>query len=304
MATESHYRAPITLLGPDVEAYVLDEVDGEKQRKPRCILSKRGSADALGLQSEGGSAFWRTLTRKGIDSVMPKTLREKLDNPIVFKYIDTESRNAEKAIGRTVRGYDTSTFVEVLKVLMDARRTNKLAPTQMFLADRAEAMLLSLANTTLDSIVYQETGFWKAIEGQRISEILEKYLQDHPRKWAKTFPDDFWSKLIRVKGYPSYFALKRPSFVGHWVNDIVYDRLAPGIKEKLNEVNPRLVSGRRKNTHHQHTTKDHGLPELKAHLIKVMAYMDAAADDGQFVKMLNRGTPKFGKTYEMPLDDI
>lgn len=304
MTLESHYRSAISILGPDVEAYVLDQVDGERQNKPRCVLSKRGSANALGLQSDGGSAFWRTLTRKGIGSVTPENLRQKLDNPVIFRYIDTGSENAENAVGRIIHGYDTSTFVEVLKVLMDARRAGKLTQTQMFLAERAEAMLLSLANTTLDSIVYQETGFWQAVEGQRVSDILDKYLQDHARKWAKTFPDEFWVKLIKVKGYPSYFALKRPGFVGHWVNDIVYDRLVPGIREKLNKLNPRLASGRRKNTHHQHTTEEHGLPELKAHLIKVMAYMDVSANDTQFMRLLNRGAPRFGDTYEMPLDDV
>lgn len=304
MTIESHYRAPITLFGPDVEAYVLDEINGEKQSKPRCVLSKRGSANALGLQSDGGSAFWRTLSRKGIGSVIPDKLREKLDNPIIFKYIDTGSENAEKSTGRTVHGYDTSTFVEVLKVLMDARRSGKLTKTQKFLADRAEELLLSLANTTLDSIVYQETGFWQAIEGQRISEILESYLQDHARKWAKTFPDEFWVKLIKVKGYPSYLALKRPSFVGHWVNDLIYDRLAPGIKKKLDVINPKSASGRRKHTHHSFTTEDHGLPELKSHLIKVMAYMDVAANDREFMRMMNRGAPRFGATYELPLEEI
>ena len=34
-----------------------------------------------------------------------------------------------------------------------------------------------------------------------------------------------------------------------------------------------------------------------------MAYMDAAVDDAQFMRMLNRGAPKFGNTYEMPFDD-
>ncbi len=78
---------------------MLDQVDGEKQNKPRCVLSKRGSADALGLQSDGGSALWRTLTRKGIGSVMPENLRQKLDNPIIFRYIDTGAKNAENAVG-------------------------------------------------------------------------------------------------------------------------------------------------------------------------------------------------------------
>jgi P63C domain len=299
MKIQSHYKTPIPQLGPDVDGYVLDELDGEKQRHPRCVLSKRGCANALGLKSDGGSAFIRTLTRKGIGSKMTEKLRLKIENPIVFKYLTSGS---EVGQGQTVHGYETSVFVEILKLLLDAR--DELTATQMFLAKRAEEMLLALANTTLDSIIYQGSGFWRAIEGQRVSEILDKFLQDRPRTWAKTFPDVFWVKLIKVKGYPSYFAIKRPAFVGHWVNDIVYDRIAPGFRTKLNKINPRLPSGYRKNNHHQHTTEDYGLPELKAHLIRVEAYMDAAANDTQFMRMLNRGAPRFGENYELPLDDM
>ena len=109
--------------------------------------------------------------------------------------------------------------------------------------------------------------------------------------------------MIKIKGHPSYVALKRPAFVGHWVNDIIYDRLVPGAKKKLNEINPRLPKGYRKSKHHQQTTEDYGLPELKAHLIRVMAYMDAAANDTQFMRLMNRGCPKYGGNYEMPMDD-
>lgn len=298
MTIFSHFKAAVSAFGPSVDAYVLDEIDGAKPDHPQCVLSKRGCADALDLKSDGGSAFWRTMSRKGVGSVMPEKLRQKLANPIVFKYVDPGSK-AET----TTHGFDTATFVEVLRVLMDARRAGKLTETQKFLADSAERLLLALANTTLDSIVYQESGYWKAIEGQRVADILEKYLQDKPREWAKTFPDEFWVKLIKIKGYPSYLAVKRPAFVGHWVNDIVYSRLIPGARKRLNEVNPRLPTGHRKNRHHSFTTEDYGLPELKAHLIKVMAYMDAAVNETQFERMLNRGTPKFGDNYTLPLAD-
>lgn len=297
MTITSHFKATIQQLGPDVDGYVLDEVDGEKPRHPRCVLSKTGAGRAIGLRSEGGSALWRTLSRKNIRSEIDEKVREKIDNPIVFKHFNTGS---ESRPGVTVHGLDTSTFIEILRAILKA----KLTKTQRHLGERAQTMLIALANTTLDSIVYQESGYWKTIEGQRVAEILDNYLQEHARKWAKTFPDDFWVKLIRVKGYPSYVALKRPAFVGHWVNDIVWDRLVPGARKKLNELNPRLPAGYRKNKHHQHTTEDYGLPELKAHLIKVMAYMDAAANDTQFMRMLNRGTPKFGNTYEMALEDV
>lgn len=297
----SHYRAAIPRLGPEVDGYVLDDLDGEKARHPTCVLSKRGCASALGYKNGSASALLRTLTGSRTGFRIDEKLRGKIDNPIVVSYIGPGS---ESDAGMTIHGFETTTFVEILKFLMDMRREKVLLDNQLFLAERAEAMLLSLANTTLDSIVYQETGFWKAIEGQRVSEILDKFLQDHARKWAKTFPDEFWVKLIKIKGFPSYYALKRPGFVGHWVNDLIYDRIAPGFKNKLNKLNPRLPSGYRKNNHHQHTTEDYGLPELKAHLIKVIAYMDAAANETQFMRMLNCGTPRFGDTYELPFDDM
>lgn len=296
----SHYKAPIIQLGEDVEGYVLDEINGEKKDKPRCVLSKRGSANALGLKSPSGGGFMRTLTSKGVGALLDNNLRKKLENPIIFNYLTPGAQGTAQEI----HGYDTTTFIDVLRLILEARRKDALAPNQRALAERAEIMLASLANSSLDSIIYQESGFWHAIEGQKVSEILDKYLQDNARKWAKTFPDDFWIKLIKIKGYPSYYALRRPSFVGHWVNDIIWDRLAPGIRKKLNELNPRLSeTGRRKNTHHSFTTKDQGLPELKAHLIKTMAYMDAAANSVQFERMLNRGCPKFGDNYEMTFND-
>jgi hypothetical protein len=299
MTRLSHFRASIPQLGPDVDGYVLDELDGHQDNHPACVLSQRGCASALGYKNGSALAMIRTITGSRTGSRMDSKLRKKIDNPIVFNYIGPGSKS-----GLIIHGFETGTFIEILKFLMDMRREKVLLDNQLFLAERAEQMLLSLANTTLDSIVYQESGFWKVVEGQRVAEILDKFLQANARTWAKTFPDEFWVKLIRVKGIPGYYALKRPAFVGHWVNDIVYDRIAPGFRKKLNELNPRLPAGYRKNKNHQHTTADYGLPELKAHLIKVMAYMDAAANDTQFMRMLNRGTPRFGDTYELPLDDV
>ncbi len=99
-------------------------------------------------------------------------------------------------------------------------------------------------------------------------------------------------------------ALQRPAFVGHWVNNIVYSRLAPGIVKKLKEINPRNESGNRRNKHHQHLTEDHGIPELREHLSKTMVLMDAAANNREFERLLNRSMPKYGDTMQFPLDDL
>jgi len=119
----------------------------------------------------------------------------------------------------------------------------------------------------------------------------------------KTKLHHYREKLLRIKGYESYIGLKRPSFVGHWVNDIVYDRIAPGIRKKLKELNPRMESGNRKFKNTQFMTLDHGIPELKEHLSKAMVLMDAATGSKEFDRLLNRSLPKFGETLEIPFRD-
>lgn len=61
----------------NVEVYVL------KDR--RRLVSKRAMARALGLKSEGGNAFSKTLNGKIIGSRIPPELREKVENHIDFK---------------------------------------------------------------------------------------------------------------------------------------------------------------------------------------------------------------------------
>jgi len=304
MKIRSHYKAPIRQLGEDVEGYVLDEIDGKTlpQGEVKCVLSKRGFASVLGLKGGGSAAVNRALSAKGIGPLIPKNLRKKLDNPIIFKYLPGGPEKS-KSSGYETHGYETETIIEVMKFILEAQGEGLLTAKQSVLAEKAKTLLISLANTTLDVLIYQESGFWQASEGQKLSQILEKYLLSNAKKWAKTFPDDFWHKLIKMKGFPSYIALKRPAYVGHWVNDIIYDRLAPGVKIKLNELNPRNTKGRRPNKHHQYLTEDHGVPELKEHLTKVMTLMDASPNKENFERMLNRALPKYGENIAFDFED-
>ena len=108
---------------------------------------------------------------------------------------------------------------------------------------------------------------------------------------------------MKIKGYESYIGLKRPSFVGHWVNDVVYSRLAPKILQRLKELNPRDKSGYRKHKHHSFLTEDHGVPELKDHIVKIMGLMDASLSCREFEKLLDRASPKVGTTRSLGFDD-
>ena len=120
-------------------------------------------------------------------------------------------------------------------------------------------------------------------------------------KWTKTFPDDFYEQLFRLRGWRySPFSVKRPILVGKLTNDIVYQRLAPGVLEELKKRTPKNKKGQRKNRYFQWLTEDIGHPKLREHLASVIALMKAAAKWDDFKRMINRALPKW---EDLPLFD-
>lgn len=288
---EATHAGAIRIADKEVPCYVLE--DGTR------VLSRAGVLTAIGRapKAKGGRKYDEEfklpvfLTANNLKDFISKDLIENSE-PVHFTHK-----------GRIMIAFRAELLTNVCEVFLDAEDKGVLRKNQEHIARACKALHRGFARIGVIGLVDEATGYQAVRNKNALQEILDKYLQDHARKWAKTFPDEFWIKLLRVKGYPGYYALKRPAFVGHWVNDIVYDRLAPGIRTKLDLINPRLASGRRKNTHHQHTTEDHGLPELKEHLTKVMVLMDASSNDTQFQRLLNRSLQKYGNTIEMPLDD-
>jgi len=81
--------------------------------------------------------------------------------------------------------------------------------------------------------------------------------------------------------------VKRPSIVGKYTNDFVYDCIAPGVLDERRRNNPAQLTGWRKNRHHQWFTPELGHPKLKEHLA-VTALMRAAPNWESFKRSINR----------------
>ena len=88
--------------------------------------------------------------------------------------------------------------------------------------------------------------------------------------------------------------MNRPSVVGKYTNDLVYERLAPELLTELEELNPKTDKGNRKAKHHQWLTEDVGHPALAQHLHAVIGFMRAWARWDQFYRLLQRAFPKKG----------
>jgi len=281
------YEGTLDLNGYEIPCAVLDT--GER------VLSQRGVNTAFGRSAPSTSAEEKLPAILAIKSIKPF-----ISNELMLKASEKKlyiTKGNFKAIS-----VPAEMLPEICDVWLKARDANALSQNNKT-AIAADLLMRALAHIGIISLVDEATGYQDIREANALQKILDKFLKDEAHKWSKTFPDQFWIKLVKIKGYESYMALKRPAFVGHWVNDIVYARLAPGIKSKLKEINPRTASGNRKNKHHQHFTDDYGLPELKDHLGKVMVLMDASANKTEFERLLNRSLPKYGDTLELDLDN-
>lgn len=245
------------------------------------------------LQNRGVSApvF---LSAQNLQPFITDDLLEKA-RPIPFK-----TRRNQRGIG-----YRADFLPEVCNVFLDAQLSDQITPSQEHIARRCRLLLRAYATVGIIALVDEATGYQNVRARNALNEILERYLTDHKSKWAKQFPDEFYIEMFRLRGwkYEDLSFRRRPSVVGKWTEDIVYARLAPGVLEKLKELNPKTDSGNRSAKHFQYLTDDIGIPELRYHLSGVITLMKATTSWRKFMSLLNRAFPKPGTTIAMQFTD-
>ena len=178
----------------------------------------------------------------------------------------------------------------------------------MHIAERAEVLVRGFAHVGIIALVDEATGYQKVRDRKALEDILDEYLLPFQARWAKRFPDEFYKELFRLKGWQwQGMQVNRPQVVGHYTNDIVYERLTPGLLEQLQLRNPKDDRGERKHKHHQWLTYDFGQPELYTHLVGAIAIMSTATfNDPQrawpeFKRRLQRWRPRINTNLDPPL---
>ena len=205
--------------------------------------------------------------------------------------------------GRRAFGYKADLLPKVCEVYLRARDAGALFQSQQKFAVACDLLMRGLAHVGIVALVDEATGYQEVRDRQALQKILDKYITDELSKWTLTFPDEFYQQLFRLKEleYPTAGG-RKPSYVGHWTNDIVYDRLAPGVKDELKKKNPRQqTTGARKHKHHQYLTRDYGHPELRELLSNVIFMMKGCANWDQFKKLINKSKPRYGSNIEMDI---
>ena len=124
--------------------------------------------------------------------------------------------------------------------------------------------------------------------------------------WVKKFPDEFYENIYKLKGWvwPG-MSKNRYSVVGHYTNNLVFERLAPGLLSDLQAKSPRNEKGYRPNKLHQWLTEDVGDPMFAQHLHSIIMFQRLAISNGygwrRFLHMVDQVLRR-GDTLQLPLE--
>ena len=270
----------------------------------RRILTENGITNAiLGTRSGASKRLKKAATEAGApvplflapERLKPFISQEVLEGPLIpVKYMDG---------AKVVLGYEASILPAACEVWLRARDAGKLQGQQRDKAMQAEILMRGLAHIGIVALVDEATGYQEVRDKLALQAILDKFLAKELAAWAKRFPDEFYQQMFRLKGWPfDPGSVARPGVVGKYTVDVVYERLAPGLVDELERINPKSETGSRKSKHHQWLSTDIGHVALAQHLHAVLGFMRACTSWDQFIGMLDIAFPKKGRTIPLQLE--
>lgn len=280
-------ETPLLIGNISIPCYVLE--DGSR------VFSGKGMQDGLGFNKKtSGTALSKFLARTKIRNITPPEVTEKFNQRIEFT-----RKGSGGAVAKTY-GYDATLLIDLCDLLIQAKNENLLTPSQLLYAEQAEIIIRSVAKVGIIALVDEVTGYQEIRTKDFLQKLLDKFLRKELAVWAKRFPDDFYKEMFRLKGWrwdPK--SVKRPSIVGKYTNNLVYERLAPNILAELEKKNPKNEKGYRVARHHQWLSDEIGHPALSQHIYAVITLMRASASWNAFYLSLQKALPK--KNEQMPL---
>jgi hypothetical protein len=270
------------------------------------ILTQQSFLTALGRSArpKGGTGTRRLsagvgglppfLSAANLEPFISDELRQST-TPILFR-----NKNGGRGLG-----YDAMLLPLVCEVYLKARDAHLAAieehgPGHGILQHMQEDVVRScdllmrgLARVGIVALVDQATGFTEQQTRDELTKILEAYIAAELMPWTRRFPDEFFRQVFKLHGWryqPG--STKRPSYVGHFINDYIYKQLPEGVIDELRRRNPVMESGYRRYKHTQFLTADTGNEHLDKQITAVTTIMRVADDKAQFKQLFAKAYPK------------
>jgi hypothetical protein len=289
------HSGPLKIGDIEFDCAVLD--DGTR------VISETKFMEAMGMYRSGAVS----VRRKEASAPIPLFIAHKNLKPFVEKHlggVHFELLPYRTERGSPGRGIPAELLPKVCEVWMDANKAGVLGSRQILIAEKAEILFRSFAHVGIVALVDEATGYQYIRDRDALQAILDAYLRKELAAWAKRFPDEFYEQMFRLRGWQwKGMKINRPQVVGKYTNDLVYERLAPGILNELQERNPKVSRGERQSKHHQWLTEDVGHPALAQHLYGLIGFMRASDNWEQFYRLVQRAYPKKGDNLLLPMPE-
>jgi hypothetical protein len=285
-------EGPVSLGGQDVPAFVLSDETR--------VLARAAFVRAIGRQGKvkGGRKYDQELQ-------IPVFLAANNLKPFITSEIERNSKPVVFSWGGTeMIGYKAEFLLDVCNVFLDAERLGALRANQKHIADQCRILQRSFAKLGVVGLVDEATGYQRLRSHDALSKLLEQYVEKEIQQWVKTFPDAFYEQLFRLRDLDPGANTNRPAYFGHLTNDIVYDRIAPKLRDELKNTVPKNNAGRPKYHLHRHLTPDLGHPKLREHIASVVTIMRLSATWDDFRAKLDSIHPKWTETMKFNFDDF
>jgi len=237
-----------------------------------------------------------------------------LQAEIIKPFITNELVSSTKPIfyrnqhgGRGV-GYDATLLPKVADVYLKFRdksmaQNGEIPKRYEHIITASDILMRGLAHVGIIALIDAATGYEKDRVKTDLARILEAFVAKELQPWVKTFPAEFYEQMFRLRGI-GYLSngVKRPQYFGYITNDVIYDRLAPGVLKELKERAEKDAKGRLKHRLHQKLTPELGHPKLRDLLASVTTIMKLSNEWGDFKDKLDRIHPSYNQTMALPFD--
>jgi hypothetical protein len=286
-ATHGSPDRPLKIGNLEIPCYVL--------KNGMRVLSGRGMQSALALGQSHGALLKEFLGKDSLKPFINHNLAIALSRPVRFI---RPGRG-----GKTAVGYEATILADICDAVLAARKAEKLVGKQLIIAEQCEILVRGFARVGIIALVDEATGYEKDRVKDELAKILEAFVAKELQPWVKTFPNDYFEQMFRLRGlsFPGN-GVKRPQYFGHLTNDVIYRRLAPGVWKELKEKAEKDEKGRMKNKLHQGLTIDLGHPKLRDLLSSVTTIMKLSDQWVDFKNKLDRIHPAYNETMMLPFE--
>lgn len=284
--------SPLRISDLEIPCYVLD--DGRR------VLVQRGMMTALDMKQGtagrgAGDRLSKFIGTKALGPYVTPELAKMITKPILFRLG-----------GQTAYGYEATILADICDAVLAARKAGALNYQQEHIAEQCEILVRGFARVGIIALVDAATGYEKIRPQVELQEILTKFVARELRPWVRRFPFEFYEKIYRLRGWDFSGVTPnspKPLEVGRVTDDLIYKRLAPGVRHEIKARTPRGEKGYLAYKLHRWLTEDIGAPKLEKHIGIVMALMDVSSDWPTFMANMDKVLPRFGNNYELALGE-